>query len=54
MTPSRGIAYLTGRVSTRSGVGYVIERVEDLDGVVGVDSSLTWDFDDVVVPPVAM
>lgn len=49
-----GIAYLTGRVSTRSGVGYVIERVEDLDGVVGVDSSLTWDFDDVVVPPVVM
>ena len=48
-----GIAYLTGRASTRSGVGHLIERVEDLDGVVGVDSSLTWEFDD-VVPPVIM
>lgn len=42
-----GVAYLKGRASTRSVIDEVLERVEELDGVVGVDSDLTWDVDDV-------
>jgi CBS domain-containing protein len=45
-----GIAYLTGRVSTRSAHAEILERVEEVDGVVAVDSDLTWDVDDVTPP----
>jgi len=48
-----GVAHLSGRASTRSRVGELIERVEDLDGVIAVYSDLTWAVDD-IVPPVTM
>lgn len=49
----RGIAYLTGRVSTRSRIEWLAERAERIDGIVGVDLDVTCEIDD-VVPPAAM
>lgn len=48
-----GIAHITGRVSKRSTAGKLRERVEDLDGVVGVDFEVAWDDDD-IIPPVTL
>lgn len=48
-----GIAHVTGRVSRRSTAGRLRERVEDLDGVVGVDFEVAWDVDD-IIPPVML
>jgi osmotically-inducible protein OsmY len=46
-----GIAELTGRASTRSRADRIVDQVERLDGIVGVDADLTWEVDD-VFPPV--
>jgi CBS domain-containing protein len=46
-----GIAHLTGRVSARSRVDSIVDQVDSLDGIVGVESDLTWEVDD-VIPPV--
>jgi CBS domain-containing protein len=43
-----GIADLTGRMSTRSRVEDLLGRVEAIDGVVGVESDLTWEVDDIL------
>jgi CBS domain-containing protein len=51
-TVDRGIAYLTGSVSARSRVEWLENRVESLDGIVGVDVDLAWEIDDVVPPAV--
>lgn len=48
-----GIAHVTGRVSRRSTAGRLRERVEDFDGVVGVDFEVAWDVDD-IIPPVML
>jgi CBS domain-containing protein len=50
-----GIAYLNGRVSTRSRAESLIAHAESVDGVVGVDADLTWEVDDVIpyVAPIA-
>ncbi len=48
-----GIAHITGRVSNRSTAGRLRERVEDVDGVVGVDFDVAWDDDD-IIPPVTL
>jgi CBS domain-containing protein len=42
------IASLSGQASTRSRVSELRARVEDVDGVVSVDSDLTWEIDDVL------
>ena len=49
-----GIAHLTGRVSTRTNFAVLLDLVDDLDGVVGVDADLTWKVDDVIPPPTPM
>lgn len=46
-----GIAHLTGRASTRSRAATLPGEVEALDGVIAVDSDLTWAVDD-ILPPV--
>ena len=43
-----GVAYLTGRVSTRSGASDLVTRVVAIDGVIGAETDLTWDVDDVL------
>ena len=49
----RGIAYLTGHVSTRSRAEWLEELAESIDGIVGVDVDVMWEVDD-VVPPAEM
>lgn len=49
-----GVATLTGQASTRSRVEELLGRVEAIDGVVGVDSDLTWEVDDVLPPALPM
>lgn len=50
-----GIARLDGRVAARSSIARLVRAVRDVDGVVGVDhGGLTWEYDDIVPPPVPM
>jgi CBS domain-containing protein len=43
-----GIARVSGQVDTRSAAAEVAERIERVDGIVGVDSEITWETDDTV------
>lgn len=49
-----GIAHLTGCASTRSKAEALLGEAERLDGVIGVDSELTWEIDDVIPPALPM
>jgi CBS domain-containing protein len=49
-----GIAALTGRMSTRRRVADLLSRVEAIDGVLGVESDLTCEVDDVLPPALPM
>lgn len=52
VTVDLGEVTLTGHASLRSAIPGIIGRVEEVDGVAGVDGeSLTWDVDDVGLPP---
>jgi len=42
-----GVVRLAGRVERRSLADTIVEVTRDLGGVVGVESELTWEFDDV-------
>lgn len=48
-----GVVTLGGTVSRCSRVGAIVARVEEIDGVAGVDQDLGWDVDDIVLslPP---
>jgi CBS domain-containing protein len=45
-----GVVHLGGRVERRSLAETIVEVTRDLGGVVGVESSLTWEIDDVEGP----
>lgn len=46
-----GVAHLQGRVAIHSRATELVDRAEDLDGVIAVDDELTWEVDD-LLPPV--
>jgi CBS domain-containing protein len=45
-----GVVHLSGRVDRRSLAETIVEVTRDLGGVVGVDSRITWEIDDVQGP----
>ena len=47
---TRGVVHLAGRVDRRSLAETIVEVTHGLGGIVGVESSLTWELDDVDRP----
>jgi CBS domain-containing protein len=51
VTVREGVVGLAGEIERRSLVPILVGLVLGVDGVVGVDTRLTWDVDDVAPPP---